>query len=258
MPPWWILGVTVHWGSFWHLKDVLFICLDPGLKCDHWFKTITQLWTWTSLATVSRWWKPGEPFFSSFSFTGSKQPSQKVGDWTDFYDSLGLAWVDPSCCWNWDRCQSCACSLDSPIGREKLERSCAALTWSTRTCATCPRFAMSPSTPARLSSKYYHTTTSRLDTALTPNRHQSSILGDVHGHRRLHVFDADLDLLIVTRRVKILFIDLVQIDKLSLQSKNNNRDFFNLALLVTCSSLTRTSAVDPSHGSVRNSSAATV
>ena len=66
-------------------------------------------------------------------------------------------------------------------------------------------------------------TSSCLDAALAAYRHQSSILGDVHRYCRLHVFDADLDLLIVTPRIKILFIDLVQVDKLSLQLSNDTK-----------------------------------
>ena len=58
---------------------------------------------------------------------------------------------------------------------------------------------------------------SNLDAALTANSHQRSLLVDVHRHRRLHVFDPDLDLLVVAHRVEIfLLVDLVQVDKLSL------------------------------------------
>ena len=64
---------------------------------------------------------------------------------------------------------------------------------------------------------------SNLDAALTANSHQRSLLVDVHRHRRLHVFDPDLDLLVVAHRVEIfLLVDLVQIDKLSLQIRNAN------------------------------------
>ena len=56
-----------------------------------------------------------------------------------------------------------------------------------------------------------------LNATLAADRHQSTILGDVHRHRRLHIFDPDLDLLVVAPRIEILFIDLIQVDKLSLQ-----------------------------------------
>ena len=104
-----------------------------------------------------------------------------------------------------------------------MERSCAASTWLSRTCATCPQSATSPSTPARRSKHCHPPTSSCLDAALAAYRHQSSILGDVHRYCRLHVFDADLDLLVVTPRIEILFINLIQIDKLSLQLTNDTK-----------------------------------
>ena len=66
-------------------------------------------------------------------------------------------------------------------------------------------------------------TCSNLDAALTANSHQRPLLVDVHRHGRLHVFDPDLDLLVVAHRVEIfLLVDLVQVDKLSLQIENAN------------------------------------
>ena len=67
-----------------------------------------------------------------------------------------------------------------------------------------------------------------LDAALAAYRHQSSILGDVHRHRRLHIFDPDLDLLVIAPRIEILFFYSIQIDKLSLQLSNDTVWVFSL------------------------------